>query len=162
MRPHLTLAGLLPLLPSIASAKPANARQASQGIDEEKVVWDISMSEPRMLAARLSVIKETYDDLGEHGVEPDMVLTFHGKTVRYPTDGKEDVPLETHAQVDRVNAALDQLLALEGARGEVCGRATRLLGADNDDVRSDLEVVRNSWISVIDYEKQGYTVVDVK
>lgn len=155
-------ASLLFTVPLTAMAEPQDNEHALAGVENGDVLWDITLSEPRMLTGQMQVIRETYHDLKENGITPKMVLAFHGQNVHFLTDDLETVPLEQIDQVEAFNENLDKLMELDGVRVEVCAIATRFFGADRDAIRDGLHVVGNTYVSNIGYDKQGYTIIGVR
>ncbi|WP_019895206.1 DsrE family protein [Hydrogenovibrio halophilus] len=154
--------GLLLTSPITASAESQGNEHAMAGVENGDVLFDITLSEPRMLTGQMNVIRETYRDLQAHGITPRMVLAFHGQNVHYLTENLDTVALEDLNQVEAFNQSLDKLMALEGVRIEVCAIATRVYGADRDAIRDGIEVVGNTYLSNIGYAKQGYAVIGIR
>lgn len=146
--------------PVHAADKPSDAA-ALKGVTTGKVVWDISMTNPETLALFLSVVRETYDDLARQNVKPEMVLAIHGVPVKFVRTNRDDLPLETSAAIDKINDVLDDLAKRPGVRVEVCSIANRLFGIDNASIKSNFHVVGNTWVSLIGYQAQGYSVVPI-
>ena len=143
-------------------AEPQNNDQALSGVDRATVLFDITLSDPSMLAAQMNVIRETYHDLKANDLTPKVVLAFHGRNVHFLTRHLETVPLEDLAQVETFNDNLSQLMALDGVRVEACAIAIRLFGADREAMRDGVHVVGNTYVSNIGYDKQGYTVIGIR
>lgn len=158
---NLAMAAAL-ALPLVAHAEPQNNDHALNGVESGDVIWDITLSQPAQLTAQMEVIRETYHDLEENGVEPRMVLAFHGQNVHFLTEDLESVSLEQMDQVERFNAALDTLLELDNVRVEACAIANRLFGADEDAMRDDVNVVGNTYVSNIGYTQQGYSIIGIR
>lgn len=154
------LALLLAAAPVAAAEKPADT-QALKGVSAGKVVWDVSMANPEMLALYLSVVRETYDDLVRQKVKPEMVLAVHGVPVKYLVKDRSALPFEIQPKVDEVVGHLEKLAALPGVRVEVCSVANRLMGVDNASILPAFHVVGNTWVSLIGYQAQGYAVIPV-
>ncbi|SFD66178.1 DsrE/DsrF-like family protein [Thiohalospira halophila DSM 15071] len=149
-------------LPLAAMAEPQNNDHALEGVENGDVIWDITLSKPAQLTGQMGVIRETYHDLQENGIEPRMVLAFHGRNVHFLTEDLESVPLEEVDQVEQFNQALDKLLALDGVRVEACAIATRVYGADRGAIRDDVEVVGNTYVSNIGYTQKGYSIIGIR
>ncbi|MFO8155533.1 MAG: DsrE family protein [Pseudomonadota bacterium] len=158
---NLAMAAAL-ALPLVAHAEPQNNDHALNGVESGDVIWDITLSQPAQLTAQMEVIRETYHDLEENGVEPRMVLAFHGQNVHFLTEDLESVSLEQMDQVERFNAALDTLLELDNVRVEACAIANRLFGADGGAMRDDVNVVGNTYVSNIGYTQQGYSIIGIR
>ncbi|MDK9719913.1 MAG: DsrE family protein [Rhodospirillales bacterium] len=156
----ITMIFLLAAGPAVAGGRPDDA-SALKGVKHAKAVWDISMSNPETLALYLTVVRETYDDLVRQKVKPEMVLAVHGAPVKYLREKREDLPFEIGNAVDKINAVLDDLAGRPGVRVEVCSVANRLLGVDNSSIKPNFHVVGNTWVSLIGYQAQGYSVIPI-
>lgn len=148
-------------LPIMANAEPQNNDHALADVKNGDVLFDITLSEPRMLTAQMGVMFETYQDLKKNGITPKMVLAFHGQNVHYLTDSLDTVPMEDINQVEAFNENLNKLMALDGVRIEACAIAIRLYGADRPEIRNGIHVVGNTYVSNIGYDKQGYTIIGI-
>lgn len=160
MRPSTLVLALL-ALPLAALAEPDNER-ALEGVERGDVIWDITLSKPNQLAGQMNVIRETYRDLQAAGIEPRMVLAFHGRNVHFLTEDLASIPLEQVDQVEQFNENLDKLLALDGVRAEACAIATRVYGADREAIREPVEVVGNTYVSNIGYTQKGYSIIGIR
>lgn len=141
-------------------AQPDN-RRALEGMTQAKVVWDITNSNPAFLSVQMQVINETYQNLKQAGLEPEMTLAFHGQNVRFLTEDLETVELEQMVQVEQFNTHLNALLKLKGVRAEVCSIANRVFGVENVKIRPPLEVVGNSYVSFISLQNKGYAMIGI-
>lgn len=141
-------------------AQPDNAR-ALDGMTQGKVVWDLTNSNPQVLAIQMQVINETYQNLKEAGIKPEMTLAFHGQNVHYLTKELETVPFEDIDQVELFNKNLDSLMKLEGVRVEVCSIANRVFGVKNGDIRSPMTVVGNSYVTFISLQNKGHAIIGI-
>ena len=157
----ITAASLIFALSIKAYAEPQNNEHALAGVDRGEVLFDITLSEPRMLTGQMQVIHETYQDLLANGITPKVVLAFHGQNVHFLTKDLDTVSLEDMTQVEAFNENLNKLIALDGVRIEACAIATRFFGADRDAIREGIHVVGNTYVSNIGYDKQGYTIIGI-
>lgn len=155
------IVALFLLLP-VASAAQAEGNPAMAGVNEGKVVWNITMTDPEPLAGQMQVIRQTYKDLKEAGIdEPKMVLGFHSQNVRYLADDLSELPLEKVDAVRRFNDRLDKLMALDGVRVEACAIANQFFGMEDDAIRSGIHVVDNGYVSFVGYQQQGYGMIGI-
>jgi len=153
---------LMLAVPLSASAEPQGNEHALKGVKSGEVLFDITLSEPRMLTGQMAVILETYRDLQANGITPKVVLAFHGHNVHFLTENLESVSLEDLNQVEAFNEGLNKLIALDGVRVEACAIAIRLYGADRVTIRDGVHVVGNTYLSNIGYDKQGYTIIGIR
>ena len=154
-------ATLFLLLPLMGTAH-AQGNPAMAGVSEGKVVWNITMTDPEPLAGQMQVIRQTYKDLKEAGIdEPKMVLGFHSQNVRYLAEDLSDLPLKKVDAVRRFNKQLDKLMKLDGVRVEACAIANQFFGMADDAIRSGIHVVDNGYVSFIGYQQQGYGMIGI-
>ena len=153
---------LLPLLlPALVSAdKPADI-EALADVTSGKIAWDINMASAEKLLLYLKVMDETYEDLKRQGVEPDMVLTFRGPSVRLITTERSDVSLDEEVQLDGIAEQLQAMLKKPNVRAEACSVATRLTGVDPKTLLPGVEHVGNTFVSQIGYQAKGYAIIPI-
>jgi intracellular sulfur oxidation DsrE/DsrF family protein len=147
-------------LPPTTAAEPDNAR-ALKGLEQGKVVWNITLNDPQQLAGQMQVIRQTYKDLEGAGIEPRMVLGFHDHNVNYLTKDTDHIKLEKVNAVLRFREQLARVAALEGVRVEACAIANRFFGVQGKEMREDVEVVANGYVSFIAYQHQGYGMIGI-
>lgn len=160
-RTILTLVLLCFLLPGLALAEKPSDQHALAGAPSGKVAWDINAGSAEKLRLYLQVIDETYEDLKRQGVEPDMVFTFRGPSVRLITTERGDVALDEEAHYLAVAEQIQALLAKPKVRMEACSIATRLSGIDSATLLPGIEHVGNTFVSQIGYQAKGYAVIPI-
>jgi predicted peroxiredoxin len=158
---YLLLLGLLAFLPNKGFSQEINDAAALENLTTGKVLWDITIDNPKKLALYLSVIKETYEGLLKQNVKPDMIFTFHGGVVKLISTNREKVPLEDHNELDKVQQLLNELQKKDGVKMESCSIATRLQGIDNKTILEGIKPVGNTFISIIGYHSKGYAVIPI-
>ena len=158
---YLLLLGLLAFIPNKGFSQEINDADALANVKTEKVVWDITIDNPKKLVLFLSVIKETYDGLVQQNVTPEMIFTFHGGVVKLLSSNREKVPLEEHDDLDKVHQLLNELQKKDGVKMESCSIATRLFGVDNKTILTGIKPVGYTFISIIGYNAKGYAVIPI-
>lgn len=156
----LAFAALALLLPVTAVAGPDNAR-ALQGLEKGKVVWNITLADPQQLAGQMQVIHQTYKDLKGAGIKPKMVLGFHSPNVNYLAENLDHIDLKKTDAVMRFQKQLAKVADLEGVRVEACGIANQFFGMKGKDMRDDVTVVANGYVSFIAYQHKGYGMIGI-
>lgn len=157
---HLLL-GLVAFLPLQGFSQEINDADALKNVSVGKVLWDITLDDPKKLTLYLSVIQETYEGLIKQDVKPDMVFAFHGGAVKLISTDQEKIPLEEQEDVEKVHQLLTDLQQKAGVKMESCSIATRLYGIDNKTVLAGIKPVGNTFISVIGYNTKGYSVINI-
>lgn len=153
-------ASVLLLLPLSTPAEPTNDR-ALAGVESGKVVWNVTLDRPRALTLQMKVVRQTYQDLKEAGLDPRMVLAFHSSNVHFLTEDLSEVPMDMEEPVKRFNKQLDKLLKLDGVRVEACGLANEAFGVDNEAIRDGIDVAANSYVSLTGYQHKGYAIIGI-
>ena len=156
------LIGILYLLTSslVIAEKPSDA-DALRDINEGKVVWDVTVGNPKKLLLMLKVIEETYEDLMRQDVKPDMVFAFHGPVMKLITTESPDLALDEEEAHENVLELLTNFSKKPGIKMESCSIAARLLNIDNDTIITEVKPVGNTFVSLIGYQKQGYALIPI-
>jgi intracellular sulfur oxidation DsrE/DsrF family protein len=149
------------LIPGMAAAEKPNDTQALADVSSGKIAWDINMANAKKMLLYLKVMDETYDDLKRQGVEPDMVLTFRGPSVRLITTDHSDLSLDEEMQLDNIAEQLEAMLAKPNVRAEACSVATRLNNVDAETLLPNIEHVGNTFVSQIGYQAKGYATIPI-
>ena len=163
---HRVLLGLVCLLlPGLVVAadmpRPDDAH-ALQGIEEGRILWDVTAADPDALLARLAVIEQTYRDLERQGVTPRMVFGFRGGSVRLLTRDAAERDIEHAQTILQIHSKLAELHGLAGVeRMEVCSIASRRSGITQADLVEPLVEVGNTFITAAAYAQRGYTKIKI-
>ncbi|WP_018862156.1 DsrE family protein [Thioalkalivibrio sp. ALJ3] len=142
-----------------AQAEPTDTR-ALEGVDQGRVVFDLNNNDPELLALYLMVIRETFEDLTDQGVEPDMILAFRGRAVTMIGEDRERFELTEFDHLDAIEGHIAALKG-KGVRMESCSVATRLFGVDHGELLPGIEPVRNTFVSLTGYQAQSYAVIPI-
>ncbi|MFO8153975.1 MAG: DsrE family protein [Thioalkalivibrio sp.] len=143
-----------------ALASPPDDSRALEGVETGRVIFDLNNDSPEALALYLQVIQETYEDLRDQGVEPDIILAFRGQAVTMVSRDRERFELTEFDHLDRIEALVGEFRD-QGIRMESCGVATRLFGVDHGDLLPGITPVRNTFVSLTGYQAQGYAVIPI-
>ncbi|KPV41886.1 hypothetical protein AN478_00360 [Thiohalorhabdus denitrificans] len=148
---------LLPAaFPAIAAERPDDARSL-QGIEEGRILWDVTLDDPGRLLSRLKVVEQTYRDLERQGVEPRMLLAFRSGAVRLLAEDLDRVELAEEPAVRQVQRKLVELARLEGVtRIEACSLATRRVELSQEDLVEPVVEVGNTFLTAAAYAQRGY------
>lgn len=164
MKQSLQMLVLLPVLlflsGSALAEKPSDANALAE-VESGKIAWDINMANAEKLLLYLQVMDETYEDLKRQGVEPDMVFTFRGPSVRLISTDRTGVSIDEEVHRDGVAKQIQALLAKPNVRMEACSVATRLTGVDAETLLPGIEHVGNTFVSQIGYQAKGYAIIPI-
>ncbi len=153
---------LLPGVTLSADVPRPDDAHALQGIEEGRILWDVTLSDPEKLLARLGVIEQTYRDLEGQGVTPRMVFGFRGGSVRLLTRDAPDRSMEHAQTILQIHARLAELHALAGVeRMEVCSIASRRSGITQADLVEPLVEVGNTFVTAAAYAQRGYAKIKI-
>jgi len=143
-----------------ALASPPDDSRALEGVETGKVVFDLNNNDPQVLALYLQVIQETYEDLRDQGVEPDIILAFRGRAVTMVSQDRERFELTEFDHLDRIEDLVGELRDKD-IRMESCAVATRLFGVDHGELLPGITPVRNTFVSLTGYQAQGYALIPI-
>ncbi len=152
---------LLILLLSNTHAANPNDADALEGIETGKVIWDITLSKPSRLLFVMKVIDETYEDLLEQNVKPDMVFTFHGRVLRLLSSQPIKLDINEEAALEELLSLIQKMSNKPGVKMESCSIASRILGIDNSSIISEVKPVGNTFVSLIGYQQKGYSLIPI-
>ncbi|WP_018875039.1 DsrE family protein [Thioalkalivibrio sp. ALJ1] len=156
-----SLLGFSLLLPTAALADKPSDERAIAGLENGRILWDITIGDPERLIARLSVIEETYDDMVRQGLEPEMMFAFRGGAAGMIAASTDHLELEDVSAVRHIHERLEDLLAREGVHMEACSIATRRFDLTQDDLLPGIQLVGNTFLSIMGYESQGYATIRI-
>jgi intracellular sulfur oxidation DsrE/DsrF family protein len=126
-------------------------REALNGLDTGKVIFDVRISDPEKLIFNLELIKETFEGMRRQGVKPVMIVAFRGPGVKL---------LSREGTTEEIRELVAELKK-KGVRIEVCAVATRVFKVDNSALIPDILLVGNVLTSLIGYQNKGYALIPV-
>ncbi|WP_018138734.1 MULTISPECIES: hypothetical protein [unclassified Thioalkalivibrio] len=144
----------------VAAEKPSDER-ALAGIEHGQILWDITIGDPERLIARLSVIEETHEDMVRQGLEPNMVFAFRGGAAALIARDTDHLEIEDVSAVRHIHDRLADIQELDGVHMEACYIATRRFDLGQDDLIPGVNLVGNTFLSIMGYEQQGYTTIRI-
>lgn len=136
-------------------------KEALKGVDQGRLLWDVTESDALRLSNWLTVILDTYEGLERHGLKARMVLVFRGSSVTLLPGDLDRIPLEELGMIEEVHAKLRKLKALPRVRMEVCNLSLRRQGLDETPLIPQVKVVTNAFIAIAGYNERGYARVPV-
>ncbi len=162
---RLILGLMICLLPGVALPadvpRPDDAH-ALQGIEEGRILWDVTASDPNVLLARLEVIEQTWRDLERQDVTPRMVFAFRGGSVRLLTRNAPERDIDHAQTILQIHSKLAELHELDGVeRMEVCSIASRRAGITQEDLVEPLVEVGNTFVTAAAYAQRGYAKIKI-
>lgn len=142
----------------IAQSKEYAQSQSLTGLTAVKIYFDVNVGIQKNLLLRLSLVEKTLLQLKEAGVKPEVVIAFRGKASKFVTNGKWYVEKEEQEAKDKVHKWLETF-AKQGIHMEQCLIAADLHGIAPEDVRTELVVTQNGYISMIAYQNRGFAII---
>lgn len=146
---------------SAESATAIDDRDALRGVQKAKGLFDVAVSDAKRLEFNLKVIQRTYDGLVQQGQTPELIVAFRGPTVRLINTETWSFTEEDQETLKRVSLLLSTLKK-QGVRFEACSVATGLFRVDNETILPEIKVVGNTFISLIGYQAQGFSLIPIK
>lgn len=155
----LAMAALV-VAPTIAAENLHN-RDAIDGRENIKAVYDVRKSSPEALDMYLKAIITNVENLEKEEVEDELVMVFISHAVKFINT---EPSLETEADHgDALESIAESVETLQdlGVRMEACNGATRAFDVDNDTLLPGIEPVRSGFISLMGYQNNGYALIPV-
>ncbi|MFW2365697.1 MAG: DsrE family protein [Desulforhopalus sp.] len=153
----------LTFLPALDSnAAPAiNDQEALAGVQVTRSLFDINITEPEKLLLYLTVIRKTHEDLIRQGQKPEFVIAFRGASVRLITTETWSYAEEDERML-KESAMLLKEFKESGVTLEACSIATKLFKIDNQTILPEVQVVGNTFVSLIGYQTKGYALIPIQ
>ncbi|MEM8845435.1 MAG: DsrE family protein [Pseudomonadota bacterium] len=146
-------------LPALAE-KPSD-ENALKDISQAKVIWDITISDPKRLLRVMRVISTTYDDLVEQNVQPQMIFAFRGGVLRLLDNSEKERSSEDDQAHQELLLLINEISMRNGVVMESCSVAAHLMGIDNENIITEVVPVGNTFVSLIGYQQQGYALIPI-
>lgn len=152
--------GVAFMVPAFADTK-INDNKALEGVQSAKGLFDINVNTAEKLELYLTVIRKTHSDLERQGQTPNLIIAFRGATVRLINSEVWSFSEEDQKRLARSAALIKELKGL-GVRIEACSIATSLYKVENSTILPEIKVVGNTFVSLIGYQAQGYSLVPIQ
>lgn len=144
----------------VAVAAEPKDQAALQGLNEAKIVFDITEGNGKALLTKLDVIDETRQSLIEQGVVPHFVLTFRSGATFFMQTDMDKIKPEDQEYASKIVAKLQEISKAQGVESlEQCNVAMRLTKVTADKILPEIKVVGNGWISLMGYQSRGYAYI---
>ena len=158
----LTLACIALTSTSIIHAETTYTDEnALQDVEIGKCLFDINVSHAAKLELYLSVIKKTHADLIRQGRKPNFVIAFRGASVRLISTETWSFSEEDQQSLAKSASTIKELQEL-GIAIEACSIATELFKVDHSTLLPGIQVVGNTFVSLIGYQAKGYSLIPIQ
>jgi uncharacterized protein len=165
-RPTLTIRSLCLVLalmtgPALAAGSAGTGGYVSlEGVEQFRGVVDLSHGEPATVLRYLQLVAQMDEDLKEMGLDRRIVVAMRGGSVRYLRSDRGPIP---HADQIVAEEIADAVAALDARhiRIEACKVAMDRFEVPADGVLEAVNVVDNTFITLIGFQQQGYGLVAI-
>lgn len=130
-------------------------------VAEARAIWDFTIGEPDKFAMRLEDMRDALNAFAERGMKTRFAMIVRGPASKLVV---KDPPPQATPALQTAAARIAPLLKDLAERGvyvEQCGVALVRQGVRREDLLSLVKVIQNSFVSIVDYERQGYAYVPV-
>ena len=139
--------------------QPRNERTPE--VKEAKVTWDCTLGEPDKFMVRLDDILATMDAFEARGLKTRFAMIVRGPASKLVIQHPPPQPTpELQKAAGRIAPLLEKLAA-RGLLIEQCGIALGRQGVRREDLLPLVTVIQNSFVSIVDYQLQGYAYVPI-
>lgn len=142
-------------------AKEFNNKRALAGLAAVKVYFDVKTQDPAKLARQLVLINETNQQLAKAGVKTEFIIGFRDQASNFVTKGDDYVLEEDLAAKQKIQEWVQRLKTL-GVFMEQCLISATNHDIDPEDFLPEIEVIKNSYISMIAYQAKGYSLITME
>lgn len=157
----ITLALLMLTGPAGAAERPDDHRSL-KGVEQGRILWDVTLGDAEVLLARLQVIEQTYRDLVRQDVAPRMLFTFHGPAIKLLARDIDRFDVADVTAVRAVQAKLGELEALTGvSRIEACSIAAERADLAAQGLIDPAVMVGNTFVTAAAYAQRGYAKIRI-
>ena len=123
-----------------------------------KVYFDVTAGEPQKLLLRLSLIEKSLTEFKANNIIPEAVIGFRGPASRFVTKGFDYIDDEEREAKAAVQQWLERFRA-DNIAMEQCRIAAQLVDIAEEDIRPELKIVGNGYVSMIAYQNRGFALV---
>jgi intracellular sulfur oxidation DsrE/DsrF family protein len=116
-----------------------------------KAVFDVRIKSPQSAALHLKLIHETFKGR-------EYIIIFSGPAVKLISNNREGFSEEENILLDEISSKISQMTE-EGIRLEVCLVAAKVFNVDPASLLTEIKQVENGWLSIVDYQANGYYLV---
>ncbi|GAB6066603.1 DsrE family protein [Aquifex pyrophilus] len=122
-----------------------------------KSVFDCAIGDLDWINLRLSLIQNTAEMLIKEGKSYKFVITIHSYCIPIVDGDLNRYPKETREKIKLIQSKLKTLKELYEVDIKACNIAMKRMKIKN--VPKFIEVVPNSWITLIELQNEGYAFV---
>jgi len=119
--------------------------------ETNKAVIDVRLNNPKSAALHLKLIHQSFKGR-------DTVIMFSGPSVKLISENREGFSAEENKLLDEISSKISEM-SKDGMKLEVCLVATRVFGVDPTSILKEIKHVENGWLSIVDYQANGYYLV---
>jgi len=141
-------------------AEAGSQVNALTGSKEIKAYFDVTIAEATKLLTQLQIIETTYSQLIASGYSPRFVVGIRGKASNFFTR-KDDYVLDKDIPLKKQIASRVEQFQTHGFRMEECRIAADMEEIPVADFLPQVVIVDNGYISMINYQSQGYSLVPI-
>ncbi len=145
-------------LPQTALSQQKDDIRALDTLSELKAYFDIKADSAAKLEKRLLWIKDTYKQVNEKNVKATFIIGIRSKASFFVTKGDEYIDEEDILTTGKIEKLLKHFVK-QKVPIEQCGISAQLLDIDSQDFLPEINVVKNSYISIAGYQNRGYAYV---
>lgn len=148
------------LVVSNLSFASAEEYESVKGDNSVKVFFDMRDGIPKIAAVHTKLINDTYDQLTAMGKKPVFTVVFIASAVKLLSGNRSEFSAQDLKYLKEIDDNISKMIEA-GIHLEVCLAAVDYFKVDPTSIRSEINRVANGWISEIDYQAKGYSLVPV-
>ncbi len=147
---------------AVNSPAMAQTYRSLEGVRGLDVVYDFRITDPKVAALFLKLIHDTYldKDIRDMTRSPGFVVVVNGGAVKLVARNQPGYSTEDRMYIDEIAGRIVQMVE-DGIRFEGCLKAAEIFGVDHSLFISEINKIKNAWISIAGYQAQGFAALSL-
>jgi intracellular sulfur oxidation DsrE/DsrF family protein len=146
---------------AISAYATENLSDSITGLNSVKAVIDLNQGKANLLDLRLNFIKKTFEHIKLAGGKPDFIVAVRGGASAFMTYSDKHID-SSDAGLKKIMHQKIKEMKNMGIRFQQCEIAMTLLKIEPSDIISEIEIVKNGYVTLIGYQNKGYALLPME
>jgi len=135
--------------------------QVKAETDTYRAVFDCSIGDLTYIQNRLWLIQKTATMLKKDNKKYEFIITMHGQCVKILKENIQGNESEKQ-KIEQIQETLEVLNKFYKINIKACNIALKRLNLNKDNIVDFIQIVPNSWITLIKLQNQGFALIPFK
>ncbi len=146
------------VVPQTLLSKDQGDLSALTNLSELKIYFDVKAESAGKVEKRMQWIRDTYEQAKQQGLQTSFIIGFRSQASFFVTKGDDYIDDEEIITKGKIEKWLLRFRKM-GMVLEQCGLSAELFEIDEEDFLPEVNVVKNSFVSIAGYQNRGYAYV---